>query len=61
MLGHPNRIEECHLLGRLHRFALVITDVSGERIASIIKMVRIGELGTLAMTSNRRNLRRNSA
>jgi hypothetical protein len=33
--------------------ALVTTDVSKERIASIIGMTRIGELGTLAGTSNR--------
>jgi hypothetical protein len=36
--------------------ALVRTDISEERIASIIR-VRIGELGTmLAVTSNRRTL-----
>jgi hypothetical protein len=34
----------------LCRVVLVITDVSGERIAFIIKVVRIGELGpTLAI------------
>jgi hypothetical protein len=34
--------------------ALVRTDVSEERIASIIRLTRIGELGTtLAVTSNR--------
>jgi hypothetical protein len=34
--------------------ALVRTDVSEERIASIIRVTRIGELGTtLAVTSNR--------
>jgi hypothetical protein len=34
--------------------ALVRTDVSEERIASIIKVTRIGEVGTtLAVTSNR--------
>jgi hypothetical protein len=32
--------------------ALVRTDVSEERIASIIRVTRIGELGTLAVTSN---------
>jgi demethoxyubiquinone hydroxylase (CLK1/Coq7/Cat5 family) len=37
----------------LHRVALVITDVSEELIASIIRVSRIGELGaTLALTSN---------
>jgi hypothetical protein len=36
-------------------------DVSEERSASIIKVTRIGELGTaLAVTSNRRTLRRNT-
>jgi hypothetical protein len=35
----------------LHRVALVRTDVSEEPIASIIR-VGIGELGTLAVTSN---------
>jgi hypothetical protein len=30
----------------LHRVALVRTDVSEERIASIIRVTRIGELGT---------------
>jgi hypothetical protein len=41
--------------------ALVRTDVSGELSASIIRMTRIGELGTtLAVISNRRTLRRNT-
>jgi hypothetical protein len=39
--------------------ALVRTDVSEERIASIIMVTRIGELGTLAVSSNRSTLRRN--
>jgi hypothetical protein len=43
--------------GMLRRVALVRTDVSEERIASIIKVTRIGELGTLSMTSNRSRLR----
>jgi hypothetical protein len=39
----------------LRRVALVTTDVSEERIASIIKVTRIGKLeATLAVTSNRR-------
>jgi hypothetical protein len=46
--------------GILRRVALVRTDVSEERIASSIKVIRIGELGTLAVTSNRRTLRRNT-
>jgi hypothetical protein len=42
----------------LRRVALVRTDVSAKRITSIIKVTRIGELGTLAVTSNRSTLRR---
>jgi hypothetical protein len=38
---------------------LVRTDVSEELRASIIRVTRIGELGTLAVTSNRRTVRRN--
>jgi hypothetical protein len=44
----------------LRRVALVITDVSKELSASFIRVTRIGELGTLAVTSNRRTLRRNT-
>jgi hypothetical protein len=41
--------------------ALVRTDVSEEHIASIIRVTRISELGTtLAATSNRNTLRRNT-
>jgi hypothetical protein len=47
--------------GMLRRVALLRTDVSEESIASIVKVTRIGELGTtLAVTSNRRTLRRNT-
>jgi hypothetical protein len=47
--------------GMLRRVALIRTDVSEELSASIIKMTRIGELGTtLAVTSNRRTLRRSN-
>jgi hypothetical protein len=47
--------------GMLRRVALVRTDVSEDPSASFIKVTRIGELGTtLAATSNRRTLRRNS-
>jgi hypothetical protein len=47
--------------GRLSRVALVRTDVSEELSASIIRVTRIGELETtLAVTSNRRTLRRNN-
>jgi hypothetical protein len=46
----------------LRRVALVRNDVSEERSASHIMVARIGELGTtLALTSNRRTLRRNRA
>jgi hypothetical protein len=45
----------------LRRVALVRTDVSDEISASIIRVIRIGELGTtLAVTSYRRTLRRNT-
>jgi hypothetical protein len=40
--------------------ALVKTDISEEIIASIIRVMKIGELGTLAVTSNRSTLRRNT-
>jgi hypothetical protein len=42
--------------------ALVRTDVWEESSASFIRVTRIGELGTmLAVTSNRRTLRRNTS
>jgi hypothetical protein len=44
----------------LRRVALVRTDVSEELSASFIRVTRIGELGSLAVTSNRRTLRRNT-
>jgi hypothetical protein len=45
----------------LRRVALVRTDVSEELSVSIIRKTRIGKLGTtLAVTSNRRTLRRNA-
>jgi hypothetical protein len=40
--------------------ALVRTDVSEELSASFIRVTRILEVGTLAVTSNRRTLRRNT-
>jgi hypothetical protein len=47
--------------GMLRRVALLRTDVSEELSASLIRVERIGELGiTLAVTSNRRTLRRNT-
>jgi hypothetical protein len=44
----------------LRRVALVRTDVSKELSAYIIRVTRIGELGTLAVTSNRHTQRRNT-
>jgi hypothetical protein len=47
--------------GMLGRVALVRTDVSEELSAFFIRVTRIGELGTtLAVTRNRRALRRNT-
>jgi hypothetical protein len=47
--------------GMLRRVALVRTDVSKELSTSFTRVTRIGELGTmLAVTSNRRRLRRNT-
>jgi hypothetical protein len=44
----------------LHRVVLVRTDILEECIASIIRVTRIGELGTLAVTSNQSILRWNT-
>jgi hypothetical protein len=44
----------------LQRVAFVRTDVSEEISASNIRVSRIGELGTLVVTNNRRTLRRNT-
>jgi hypothetical protein len=47
--------------GMLRRVALARTDVSEALSASFIRVTRIDELGTrLAVTSNRRTLRRNT-
>jgi DNA-binding TFAR19-related protein (PDSD5 family) len=47
--------------GMLRRVALVRTEVAEELSASFIRVIRIGEIGiTLAVTSNRRTLRRNT-
>jgi hypothetical protein len=44
----------------LRRVTLVRTEVSEELSTSFIRLTRIGELGTtVAVTSNRRTLRRN--
>jgi hypothetical protein len=42
----------------LRGVTLVTSDVSEERSASIIRVTRIGELGTLAAASNRRSTHR---
>jgi hypothetical protein len=42
----------------LRRVALVRNDVLEELSASFIRETRIGELGTLAVTRNRRTLRK---
>jgi hypothetical protein len=46
--------------GTLRRVALVRADVSEKPSSSVIRVTRIGELGTLAVTSNPRKLRRNT-
>jgi hypothetical protein len=47
--------------GMLRLVAIVRTNVSEERIASIIRVTRIVELGTMsALTSNQNTLRRNT-
>jgi hypothetical protein len=47
--------------GMLRSVALVRTELSEELSASFIRLTRIGELGTtLAVTTNRRRLRRNT-
>jgi hypothetical protein len=47
--------------GMLRRVAVENTHVSEERIASIIRTIRIGDLETtLALTGNRSSLRRNA-
>jgi hypothetical protein len=45
----------------LRRVTLVRTDISEELTASFIRVTRIGELGTIAATSNRRTMRRNTS
>jgi hypothetical protein len=46
--------------GMLRLVAFVRTDVSEELNYSIIRVTKISELGTLALTRNRRTLRRNT-
>jgi hypothetical protein len=58
---HGGDYEEWCLLGCYASVALVRTDISEELSASFIRVTRIWELGTtLAVTSNRRTLRRNT-
>jgi hypothetical protein len=58
---HSGDYEECRLPGCYAVWLFARTDVSEEHTASIIRVTRIGELGiTLAVTSNRRTLRRNA-
>jgi hypothetical protein len=62
--GTGNRICPWRIVssGMLRCVALVRIDVLEELSASIIRVTRIGELGTtLAVTSNRRTLRRNTS
>jgi hypothetical protein len=47
--------------GMLRRVALVRTDVSEELSASIMRLTRIGELGTLAVTKIERTLQRSTS
>jgi hypothetical protein len=54
---HGGDYEECRLVGCHAVWLLLRFDVSEERAAFIIKERRIGELGTLEVTSNRRTLR----
>jgi hypothetical protein len=44
----------------LRRVALESTDVTEERSAYFTRLTRIGDLGMLAVTSNRSTLRRNT-
>jgi hypothetical protein len=55
-LGRPRSKRRMGSSGTLHRVVLVRTDVSEELSAVIITVTRIGEIGTLAVTSNRRTL-----
>jgi hypothetical protein len=53
---HGSDYEECRLLGRYAVWLLLRTDVSEELSASIIRVTRIGELGTMFIRSVRRLL-----
>jgi hypothetical protein len=63
LLNHPIHLSLGRIVfsGMLRLVAHVRTDVSEELSTSFIRVTRIGELGkTLAVTSNRRTLRRNT-
>jgi hypothetical protein len=55
-----NTVRRMPSSGMLRSVSLERIDVSQELSASIIRVTRIGEIGTLAVTSNRRTLRRNT-
>jgi hypothetical protein len=58
---HGGDYEDCPSSGMLRRVALVRTEDSEEISASITRVTIIGELGTtLAISSNRRTLRKNT-
>jgi hypothetical protein len=57
LTSDPHSIRRMASSVMLHRVALVRIDVSEELSASIIRVTRIGELGTtLAVTNNRRTV-----
>jgi hypothetical protein len=59
--GYLNGKSEVFNMNSTFEDCLVRTEVSEEHRASIIRVIRIGEQGTpLAVTSNRRTLRRNA-
>jgi hypothetical protein len=55
---HGTKLGRKSSYGMVGRVAFMRADVSLEHIASIIRVRRISELGTLAVTSNRSTLRR---
>jgi hypothetical protein len=61
MKKYPEKLENA-VFWDVMPVALVITEVSVQRIACIIRVIRIVELGTtLAVTSNRSTLRSNDS
>jgi hypothetical protein len=55
-----NKLWRMPSCGMLRRVPLVWTDVLVKHRASIIRVTRIGDLETIAVTSNRRTLRKNA-